>query len=234
MTGSDDWEEQMIRQMTDMFKQMGFPVDKEQIRQMIEQFREQFEEMGLDPEKLSGGGVNLNIDISKFSEILSGGGNIKDILKGMGMEVEVDASPVEIETPEDDDDEEVKELPAADVYLDGWMMNVTLDCSMQDELDEDNIELELVSEGEQLEVMRATQVRPVARVNLPHPCEELVEWSLNNGILDLTFRLIPQGSALSPEDDPTEDDDDEPEAPEVSIDISDDDDDENDGGIPIL
>jgi hypothetical protein len=57
----------------------------------------------------------------------------------------------------------------------------------------------------------------------------LVEWSLNNGILDITLKLTPQGSAV-------EDDDTAIEAPDVSIDLgdSDDDDDEDDGGIPIF
>jgi hypothetical protein len=60
----------------------------------------------------------------------------------------------------------------------------------------------------------------------------LVEWSFNNGILDVTLKLTPQGSAVD-EDDEDEDDDDEDDIPDVSVDFSDDDD-EDDGGIPIL
>ena len=51
-------------------------------------------------------------------------------------------------------------------------------------------------QGNQLEVMNPTQTSPLARVELPHPCDEVVEWSLNNGILDVTLKLTPQGSAL--------------------------------------
>ena len=47
---------------------------------------------------------------------------------------------------------------------------------------------------------------------------------MNNGILDITLKLTPQGSAVN---------DDIPQS-DVSIDFSDDDDDEDDGGIPIL
>ncbi len=63
-----------------------------------------------------------------------------------------------------------------------------------------------------------------------------------NGILDLTLKLIPQGSALAEPDDSdddnrpdeAEDDDEEEEKPDVSIDFGDEDDDEDDGGIPIV
>ncbi len=56
-----------------------------------------------------------------------------------------------------------------------------------------------------------------------------MEWTLNNGILDITLKLTPQGKALE-----TDDDDTLPAPGEVSIDLGDDDDDEDDGGIPIF
>ena len=77
-----------------------------------------------------------------------------------------------------------------------------------------------------LEIVKETQVKPMARIKLPHPCEDVVGWSLNNGILDITLKLIPQGSAL-------EGNDDAPSA-DVSLDFGDKDDDEDDGGIPIF
>ena len=49
---------------------------------------------------------------------------------------------------------------------------------------------------------------------------------MNNGILDITLKLTPQGSAL-------EDNDETPSA-DVSLDFGEDDDDEDDGGIPIF
>ena len=52
---------------------------------------------------------------------------------------------------------------------------------------------------------------------------------MNNGILDITLKLTPQGKALE-----TGDDDTLPAPGEVSIDLGDDDDEEDDGGIPIF
>ena len=134
----------------------------------------------------------------------------------------------------DDDVEQVKQLPAADVYLDGWDMAITVDCTTEVELEENIIELELIEKGSLLEIMRSTQVAPVARIELPHQCDELVEWSFNNGILDVTLKLTPQGSAVGEDQDDADDDGEDDDIPDVSIDLSDDDEDEDDGGIPIL
>ena len=236
----EEWEEQMIRQITEMFKNMGMPMDAETLRGMIGNFRAQFEQMGIDPEKLSGDSVNLNIDLSQFKEMLSGSGDVKDMFERMGVKVEVDAKVIEVDTPEGEDSSIT--FPPADFYLDGWMMNVTIDCSMQIDLTENNIEVLLISDGEAIEIMRTTQVNPVTRIDLPQPCEDLVDWEFNNGILDLTLKLIPQGSALlkstdNDDDHPEEDEEDEDvEMPDVSIDLAgeDGDDDEDDGGIPIV
>ena len=78
-------------------------------------------------------------------------------------------------------------------------------------------------------IMRTTQPKPLALVELPHACDDVVDWTLNNGILDITLKLTPQGKALE-----TEDDDNLPAPGEVSIDLGDEDDDEDDGGIPIF
>ncbi len=236
----EEWEEQMIRQITEMFKNMGMPMDAETLRGMIGNFRAQFEQMGIDPEKLSGDSVNLNIDLSQFKKMLSGSGDVKDMFKRMGVKVEVDAKAIAVDTP--DGEESSITFPPADFYLDGWMMNVTIDCSMQIDLTENNIEVLLISDGEAIEIMRTTQVNPVTIIDLPQPCEDLVDWEFNNGILDLTLKLIPQGSALlkstdSDDDHPEEDEEDEDvEMPDVSIDLAgeDGDDDEDDGGIPTV
>ena len=149
----------------------------------------------------------------------------------MGVKVEGDAKPAEVEI-EDDDDLDLIKLPAADVYLEGWKMVLTVDVSMKDELNPEKIELELVSSGQILEVLRETQAIPLASIELPHPCDELLEWSLNNGILDVTLKLTPQGSAIDEDDDSDDFDNLDDDVPDVSIDFGDDDDD--DGGIPIL
>ena len=46
MSDNDDWEEQMIDRLVEMFKGMGMSLNKSQIKTMMEQFKSQFEKMG--------------------------------------------------------------------------------------------------------------------------------------------------------------------------------------------
>lgn len=233
MASGDDWEEQLIEQLVEMFRNMGMNMDKEQIRGMMEQFRSQFENMGLDAEKIAKGDVNFNFDLSHLSKMFQSGKSMEDILSNLGMDVQVDASPVEIKAPEVEDTlEEVINIPANDVYLDGWNMAVTIDFTLRGEVEESELELALVRQGQRIEVIQDTLQGPLAQIDLPHPCEDLVDWSLNNGILDITLKLTPQGSAVDT-------DDSIPEAPDIRIDLGDesdddDDDEDDDGGIPIF
>ncbi len=228
MANSDDWEEQMIDRLVEMFKEMGMSLNKTQIKGLMKQFKSQFEKMGLDADKLSSGDVNFNFDLSNLSKMFQSGQSIEDILGNLGMDVKVDASPVEIETPEiDDDDDEILQLPSDDFYLDGWNMAMTIDFTLKGDIKEMQMEMNLSKGGSLLEIMKQTQAKPVARVSLPHPCQDVVGWSLNNGILDITLKLTPQGSALGgiADDAP---------AADVSLDFGEDDDDDDDGGIPIF
>tara|TARA_B100000927_G_scaffold289790_1_gene287097 strand:+ start:284 stop:970 length:687 start_codon:yes stop_codon:yes gene_type:complete len=228
MANSDDWEEQMIDRLVEMFKEMGMSLNKTQIKGLMKQFKSQFEKMGLDADKLSSGDVNFNFDLSNLSKMFQSGQSIEDILGNLGMDVKVDAAPVEIETPEiDDDDDEILQLPSDDFYLDGWNMAMTIDFTLKGDIKEMQMEMNLSKGGSLLEIMRQTQAKPVARVSLPHPCQDVVGWSLNNGILDITLKLTPQGSALGgiADDAP---------AADVSLDFGEDDDDDDDGGIPIF
>ena len=228
MANSDDWEEQMIDRLVEMFKEMGMSLNKTQIKGLMKQFKSQFEKMGLDADKLSSGDVNFNFDLSNLSKMFQSGQSIEDILGNLGMDVKVDAAPVEIETPEiDDDDDEILQLPSDDFYLDGWNMAMTIDFTLKGDIKEMQMEMNLSKGGSLLEIMKQTQAKPVARVSLPHPCQDVVGWSLNNGILDITLKLTPQGSALGgiADDAPASD---------VSLDFGDDDDDDDDGGIPIF
>ena len=228
MSDNDDWEEQMIDRLVEMFKGMGMSLNKSQIKTMMEQFKSQFEKMGLDADKLNSGEVNFNFDLSNLSKMFQSGQSIEDILSNLGMDVKVDAVPVEIETPEiDEDDDEILRLPSDDFYLDGWNMSITIDFTLKGDIKEMQMEMNLSKGGSMLEIMKQTQAKPMARIKLPHPCEDVVGWSLNNGILDVTLKLTPQGSAL-------EDGDDSAPTADVSLDFGDDDDDEDDGGIPIF
>ena len=228
MIEGDDWEEQMIDRLVEMFRNMGMSLNKDQIKGLMKQFKSQFEKMGLDADKLSSGDVNFNFDLSNLSKMFQSGQSIEDILGNLGMDVKVDAAPVEVETPDiKDDGDEVLKLPNDDFYLDGWNMSITIDFTLKGEVKEMQMEMNLSKGGSMLEIMKQTQTKPMARIKLPHPCEDVVGWSLNNGILDITLKLTPQGSALG------DIDDDAPSA-EVSLDLGDDDDDEDDGGIPIF
>lgn len=230
MKDSEDWEEKLIEQLVEMFRNMGMHMDKEQIRGMMEQFRSQFENMGLDAEKIAKGDVNFNFDLSQLAKMFQSGKSMEDILSNLGMDIQVDASPVEIKAPEVKESlDDVISIPANDVYLDGWNMAVTVDFTLRGDVEESELELELVRKGNRISVIKDTMPAPLAQIELPHPCEDLVDWSLNNGILDITLKLTPQGSAV-------DNDDETIEAPDVSIDVGDsnDDDDEDDGGIPIF
>ena len=182
-----------------------------------------------DAEKIAKGDVNFNFDLSHLAKMFQSGKSMEDILSNLGMDVQVDASPVEIKAPKMDEPDDIINIPANDVYLEGWNMAVTVDFTLRGEVEQSELELALVRQGNRIEVIKDTLQTPLAKIDLPHQCENLVEWSLNNGILDITLKLTPQGSAV-------EDDDTAIEAPDVSIDLgdSDDDDDEDDGGIPIF
>ena len=226
MAGGKDLEDDLIEQMVEMFKGMGMSLNKEQVRKLMNQFRSQFENLGIDAEKIAKGDVNFNFDLSNLSKLFQSGQPMEDILSNLGVDLQVDAAPVEIKTPEvKTSDEDVLKLPVDDIYLDGWNMSVTIDFTLKEEISEDEVELSLISDGNLLKIMKSTGVQPVARVELPHPCQDVVDWSLTNGILDVTLKLTPQGSALG--------DDDIPESVDVSIDLGDDEEDD-DGGIPIF
>ena len=227
MSAADDWEEQMIDRLVEMFQNMGMSLSKQQIKALMDQFKSQFDKIGLDAEKMAKGDVNFNFDLSNLAKMFQSGQSMEDILGNLGMDIQVDAAPVEVEMPEiKDEGDEILKLPSDDFYLDGWNMSIIVDFSLKGDVKEMQMDMNLSKGGSMLEIVKETQVKPMARIKLPHPCEDVVGWSLNNGILDITLKLIPQGSAL-------EEDDDAPSA-DISLDFSDKDDDEDDGGIPIF
>jgi len=231
MSAADDWEEQMIDRMVEMFKNMGMSLSKQQIKALMSQFKSQFDKMGLDAENMAKGDVNFNFDLSNLTKMFQSGQSMEDILGNLGMDIQVDAAPVEVETPEiKDDGDEILKLPSDDFYLDGWNMSIIVDLSLKAKIPSNDMQLamNLSKGGSMLEIVQETEdfFVTMARIKLPHPCEDVIGWSMNNGILDLTMKLIPQGSAL--------DGDDEVPSADISIDLSDKDDDEDDGGIPIF
>ena len=197
--------------------------------------------MGIDDVKIEKVGVNFNFDLSIWAKRFAKSDDLSEILKNMGLTVEVDAA-VEIPTSTSEKkNDDIIDLPSDDIYLDGWNMSVTIDFSLRGEFEQDQVELALVDGGQQIEVLKNNQTQPLATIALPHQCEDVVEFSLNNGILDITLKLTPQGSATEPTVDRVdlddEDYDDEtPLSDDVSIDFDDDDDDKDDedDGIKIF
>jgi len=232
---AEDWEEKMLEQMAEMFRNMGMSVDINQLKAMMKQFQSKFEAMGIDPERLAKGDVNFNFDISDISKLFQSGKPLDEMLSNLGVDVKVDAAPVEVDIEEDKPDNEILRLPSENIYLSGWNMSITVDFSTRTDFEE--IEVALSSGGELLQVLSDPSEPPLAQIELPHQCDDVVDWSINNGILDITLKLTPQGSALenkSEDIDEGVEDDHAPVTSDVSVDIADDDDDEDDGGIPIF
>ena len=226
----------MLEQMAEMFQKMGMSVDINQLKAMMKQFQSKFEAMGIDPERLARGDVNFNFDISDISKLFQSGKPLDEMLSNLGVDVKVDAAPVEVDIEEEEEAaNEILRLPSENIYLSGWNMSITVDFSTRTDFDE--IEVALSSGGELLQVLSDPSEPPLAQIELPHQCDDVVDWSINNGILDITLKLTPQGSALENKSEDIDDgveDDHAPVASDVSVDLADDDDDEDDGGIPIF
>lgn len=232
---AEDWEEKMLEQMAEMFRNMGMSVDINQLKAMMRQFQSKFESMGIDPKRLAKGDVNFNFDISDITKLFQSGKPLDEMLSNLGVDVKVDAAPVEVDIEEDEVDNEILRLPSENIYLSGWNMSITVDFSTRTDFEE--IEVALSSGGELLQVLSDPSEPPLAQIELPHQCDDVVDWSINNGILDITLKLTPQGSALETKSENIDDgveDDHAPVKSDVSVDLADDDDDEDDGGIPIF
>jgi len=225
----DAWEDDLLDKLEQAMRSMGMPITRDQLRPFLRMIKDQLDNSGIDLNKIAGM-PNLNLDLDNLFKSLSSGESIEDILKNLGVAVQVDMAPVDLdESALETDDEETISLPSDDVYLDGWNMAITLDFALKGDIPSEQLEIELVKEGSQVEIMRSTQPKPLALVALPHPCDDVVEWTLNNGVLDITLKLTPQGKALEMEND------DVPATGDVHIDVANsDDDDEDDGGIPIF
>ena len=192
----DEWADDMFAEMARMFEQMGMPIDVKALEEMMKKVMEQFEQMGIDPTKISHSQfkVESNTDPEELrrmmDSMMNNPGGFSYLFKKMGVNIEVEG-PAEQAEPEVEEPEEaeVSDLPEEDIYVHDGTMSVTIDISRFLDIRPGDIELVLSSGGEVLQLMRRTQSRPLKRFILPEEANQISEWELNNGILDITFDL---------------------------------------------
>ena len=191
---ADDWEEQMLKDMAKMFSEMGMPIDIEILRNMLSQVREQFQKLGIDPEKLSN--QDMKIDINGDSEefrrtmesMLNGSDGLSELFRNMGVNVQVN-NPTPVVDAELSQQEDIEEELTVDIYVHEDKMYATVDLSRQLDIIESDLEINLIDSGRVFQLMKTTQLRPFKKFDLPNSASQIVEWSLNNGILDVVFDI---------------------------------------------
>ena len=194
-TNSDDWEEQMLKEMAEMFSKMGMPIDISTLKNMMSQVREQFEKMGIDPEKMSNKDmiIDINGDPDEFrrtmESMLNGPDGISELFRNMGVNVQVNNPPPVVDAELETEDDIDEKLLVADIHIHEDRMYATVDLSRELDIVESELELNLIDGGKTLQLMRKTQLRPFKKFDLPESAGRVVEWSLNNGILDVIFDI---------------------------------------------
>ena len=194
-TNSDDWEEQMLKEMAEMFSKMGMPIDISMLKNMMSQVREQFEKMGIDPEKMSNKDMKFDIsgDPDEFrrtmESMLNSPDGISELFKNMGVNVQVNTPTSVVDAELETEDDIHEKLLIADIHIHEDRMYATVDLSRELDIVESELELNLIEGGKILQLMRKTQLRPFKKFDLPESAGRVVEWSLNNGILDVIFDI---------------------------------------------
>ena len=131
---SEEWEEKMLEKIANMFRDMGMAMDLEQLRGLMNQFRSQFKAMGIDEEKIKSGDVNFNLDFQNIMKLFQTNVPMDKVLSNLGVDLKVDAAPVEVDAEvEFSDDNELLKPPADDIYLDGW--NIRFYGNLRDQLE---------------------------------------------------------------------------------------------------
>ena len=191
MSGSD-WEEAVLTQMIEMFKQMGIPIDRSQMDQLLRQVRQQFEDLGIDLDNLPEDAIridakqNLEEMAKALGKILQSGGDPSELFDNIGVKFEVDAKPMTVEAPAERTDDEADIRPEElDIFVDEGTVQVIVDLSRHADI-EDGLDITLVN-GDTLHLLKANQIRPFASIQLPEEVADTDSWSLNNGILDIAL-----------------------------------------------
>jgi antitoxin component of RelBE/YafQ-DinJ toxin-antitoxin module len=192
---SDDIDQKILEEMARVFEQMGMPIDMKTLRAMFEQVRGQFEEMGFDLNRVEMGevGVNENPEefVKRMESVFNSSDGFGEFMKKMGVNIKVKKSEPEIKVNIDDQNQDLEDesIPEDDVYISENIMNVIIDISKFTEVNSENLELSLTGRGEVIQLLRTTQLRPFKAYILPRIAKGQPSWSLNNGILDITFEL---------------------------------------------
>jgi len=190
----DEWEEQMLKEMARMFSDMGMPIDINILRNMLSQVRDQFEKMGIDPEKLSNQDMKIDIngnsdDFRKTMEsMLNGPDGFSELFRNIGVNIQVN-TPTPVVDAELNQEENNEEELQVDIHIHEDRMYATVDISRELDIVESELEINLVDSGRAFQLMKTTQLRPFKRFDLTEPVSQIVEWSLNNGILDVIFDI---------------------------------------------
>ena len=191
---ADDWEEQMLKDMAKMFSEMGMPIDIEILRNMLSQVREQFQKLGIDPEKLSNQDMKIDIngDSDEFRKtmesMLNGSNGFSDLFRNMGVNVQVN-NPTPIVDAELNQKEDEEQELQVDIYSHEDRIYATVDLTHELDIVESELEINLIDSGKSFQLMKTTQLRPFKKFDLPNSVSQIVDWSLNNGILDVTFDI---------------------------------------------
>ena len=190
----DEWEEQMLKEMARMFSDMGMPIDINILQNMLSQVREQFEKMGIDPEKLSNQDMKIDIngnsdDFRKTMEsMLNGPDGFSELFRNMGVNIQVN-NPTPVVDAELNQEDNIEEEVQVDIHVHEDRMYATVDISRDLDVVESELEINLVDSGRAFQLMKTTQLRPFKKFDLPNSVSQIVEWSLNNGILDVIFDI---------------------------------------------
>jgi HSP20 family molecular chaperone IbpA len=190
----DEWEEQMLKEMARMFSDMGMPIDISILRNMLSKVRDQFQKMGIDPEKLSNQDMRIDIngDTDNFRKtmesMLNGPDGFSELFRNMGVNIQVD-NPTPVVDAELNQDDSTEEELQVDIHIHEDRMYATVDISRELDIVESELEINLIDSGRAFQLMKTTQLRPFKKFDLPDSVSKIVEWSLNNGILDVIFDI---------------------------------------------
>tara|TARA_B100001113_G_scaffold329806_1_gene304935 strand:- start:9153 stop:9761 length:609 start_codon:yes stop_codon:yes gene_type:complete len=196
----NNWERDIIREMSKVFEQMGIPMDMGMLENMMNQLEEHFERMGIDAKSISKTDITLNgkgdpEEIRKNIEaMMSGPGGFADMLSKMGFEVSVKSSKntpneqVDVVT-EPQEDNRLIEIPDTDFIHNDGFANVMIDVTSIPEADDGSVDLALADGGRIIELLRHNLLNPLRGFSIPFAASRIEEWNLNNGILDVTLRM---------------------------------------------